>query len=471
MTKRNSNILLRGIAINIAILFLYSLLYYYENFYNNWQSFMSLTGILTLINSILFVCCYIRMSAKFFTPFIVLYFSLILFSSGQIILVGLGNKINELTYFWQLSKYNNSVYFEIFYFNLSSIICFQIGFYISKFRMYHLKKKITIDLNLKKYIPYIFLLAGGCAILINLMFAVKSRNYADIYNQSYGKFYNILLGISNFTIPCYLLMQYNNSKTNKKKSTFFLILIVCICLVIGRRSSAIMYLVIIFFCNYKSFGKLNLKNIAFLIVMGYFLFTMLYTVSITRIVDFSISMLVTSFFENLISFTSVKYMIVEMGSSIRPLIEIINQANVGTIELKHGISYIYSLFLILPGFLRFGFDDIAINEGIVNLSSVITSLSGANYGLGSSPQMEAYYNFGFCGFLFFLFLGWGIGVLLDRDLFREKKYSFLFQVCVLAFIIIFPRSPMQDTLKKLIYYCILPFVINMKMQRKKEIDV
>ena len=247
-----------------------------------------------------------------------------------------------------------------------------------------------------------------------------------------------------------------------------MLMVVILNFFIGKRGMAIMFFIPVFFVFIQNLKSISISRVFLLITFAYLMINIVVTISYTRMSDINIFNFIESYFHYLITFKSIGLLINEMGFSIRPLVEIVNIISNNLITPTFGGSYLYSIFLVLPGFLRFGLDSFAIEHNLVNLATMVTHYSGANYGLGFSVMAEAYLNFQYFGIFFFVLLGIAIEKLLDGKIFDDEKMNYFFHISVISILIVFPRSPMQDTIKKLLLYCILPFVLHSVLLKKEE---
>lgn len=430
---------------------------------------LKIHGIYLVIDFFLFLWFCYQSTNKIVTPFNLFYLVFVLFTAGHLFLMGIGFAPGDISYIWEISKFNKDIILTSVCFTIYSIDFFQLGYSFSPHVKFNVNVTRIININYQLIIKILFILSIVSAIGIALYLKIATQNYSDIYNYSYGTIYNILYSVSLFCIPFYLLIQYDIENSQWFYfSNIFMLVVIILNLILGRRGISLMFFIPIFFVMIRKFKKINVKFIVILCVSFYLIVNLLVTISYSRIENGSFFDFIIFYFQKLISLDSIKLLISEMGFSIRPLLEIITMSNEGAINPVYGGSYIYSILLILPGILRFNLDSIAVQYNLVNLSSLITKYSEANFGLGFSMPAEAFLNFHIFGVFIFILFGMLIGVLLNEQLLDNKKLSYYFNICVTSFLITLPRNPMQDSIRKILIYCIIPFFLYLYCSHNKE---
>lgn len=421
------------------------------------------SGFFLLLESCLFVIAYYKTGKKILAPFLVFYMLFFLFSAGQLIVIAFSGADSEFLYIWK-RDYGASVYKKTVMFTAVSVLLFQAGYFLSagcRFLPAAWKFKIRIRADARLMAAAVYAVSFCAYFSILLMQKITASSYSDIYQQNYGRYYNLLYGISLFLIPAYLLIQHAQKERVKKAVDVFTGLLIVLCLMIGRRGSAMMLAVPVFYTMIKKLRikKIRLRHAAAFVAGGYSLVNLLYTIAAVRTSGFDAGYFISQYAVNFVQLKSPQYLMIEMGSSVRNMIECIYGMESGRMQHKYGLTYLYSVVILLPGIFRGGWDHYAVSNGLTGLAGYITKISGASYGLGGSMQFEAFYNFSFAGVLVFVLFGFVIGKALDGSYFQNAEYNEGYRICLLSFLITFPRTCMQDNLKRVIYVCVIPFLL------------
>ncbi len=399
----------------------------------------------------------------------IIYISFLLFGSGHFFVIALGGFKDPLMYIWNTNRFSDDIYRKTIFYTTCSILFYEIGSFIALKNFYSNPPKLKVHLvspmKINDIINILFILAFVISIFLMSLYA-SIGNYSSIYKKDYGRYYNYAVMGSLLCIPLYLLIQYGSQKLWKILSNICMIFLILITIAIGKRTNAVMFFLPIVITNCRVYKNIKPR----ILILGgaclYIAATLLYTVSVTRVSEMSFGSELKLFWENLISFQSVKFLIIEIGSSVRNMMEIFKIYEMNMESYKYGMTYIYSIFIIVPGSIRGSFDKIATDNHWTGLASYITQTSGASYGLGGSAQMEAYMNFAIYGVFFFLALGYIITDLLGRQRFQDVKLDLFYKIAITTFIIILPRTTMQDNIKKVFYCCSIPFYIYVWSNRK-----
>lgn len=432
-----------------------------------------ISGFFLLVNCLIFVLIIFKYMQQGISPLLLFYISFVIFGAGHLFLIAFGAEKDVLMYIWRFEYLTNNMYNKTIVFTTCSVLLFQLGCILSYWDVLPGRKirnqKICFPINIKILVLIGFLIAFAALTFLTFLYRTTASNYADIYQHTYGSYYNMVVGLSLFLIPLYLLIQYDQINIWKNIATICIVICIVETFWIGRRGNGIMLLLPIVFIVIRKidFTKHRIIKFIFAAVFLYFMINLLYTVSITRIEPVGLKEFIRLYFINFMQFMSVKYIIIEMGASIRNLMEVIRFIDNSHAAYKYGLTYLYSIIIILPGKIRNGLDQIALDNNLMNLPSYITEVSGASYGLGGSIQMEAYFNFSMWGVLFFLLFGYVIGRAFNRKHFDDEKFDIYFKICLLSFLIMLPRTCMQDNLKRIIFCCIIPFYFYNWMNKHK----
>lgn len=299
------------------------------------------------------------------------------------------------------NDYKNAITALLFTFSLLPFIVYGMG-HVNKF----IKKRKSYYIPLNKDLYFIMGL-----LIILICFPIKL--YIDVnkiilffqggYNLSYAfRLNGILTQIANFHFVGFILLILV-FKDNKKISniiTLFLIVYQCITMLTGNRGIQLISIIFTLYIYYKFIRNPNKYDIIFLTIAIFFGMKFLSVMSMQRGDGFNtLSDLISMVF----SFdTEILFSIFdEFGYTLQTLVlEFRNNIN-----HTFGLTYIYSLFTVLPNIGSF-LNDITYNACYVN---------ALNYPqIGGSYIGELYFNFGYLSFFFSIILGFAIGLVSQK---------------------------------------------------------
>ena len=122
-----------------------------------------------------------------------------------------------------------------------------------------------------------------------------------------------------------------------------------------------------------------------------------------------------------------------------------------------GFSYVISLLSVIP---NLGFWSVHPAQTYGDISSWLGSYLGFSFGIGGSPVAEAYYNFGFFGFL--VFIGWGVFFAKINRMYENKNH-YLLNCHAVLFVGILMKSTVRSTFfavfRPYVYYILIPMLL------------
>lgn len=242
--------------------------------------------------------------------------------------------------------------------------------------------------------------------------------------------------------------QFNKKNYYLKKislTLFSLLYLICE-LLLGQRTGLILFILALLFVKYKD-KKIPIKNI---IVLGIFGLVLMAGMRVVGVVRSGNEFNIENQNNPIVDFIS------DTGWNLMTTIEF--QKIIPTVKgYGYGTSYIVSILSIIPN-LNFWPVHPAYVYG--NISPIIRDYLGYSYGLGCTPVAEAYYNFGYFGFLVFLI--WGMFLKnLNRKF--ERKDDFISNYQVILFIGILLKSCVRSSFfavfRPLLLFVILPSIL------------
>ncbi|MBQ7140958.1 MAG: O-antigen polysaccharide polymerase Wzy [Bacilli bacterium] len=256
----------------------------------------------------------------------------------------------------------------------------------------------------------------------------------------------------------------NKNELNKKN--FFIKRIILILLsltylmcelLLGQRTGVVLFVFALLFVIYKE-KKIPINSLIFIGIGGLLLMAGLRIVGITRSGNVYNPLDQSNPIVDFISDTGWNLMSLSEFQKIMPEVR-----NYG-----YGNSYIVSLLEVIPN-LNFWNVHPAYVYG--NISQFLREYLGYSYGLGCTPVAEAYYNFGYFGFLIFLL--WGLILIILNRKFENNK-DLISNYTVVLFIGILLKSCVRSSFyavfRPFLLFILLPIII-LKLLSNKELIV
>lgn len=306
-------------------------------------------------------------------------------------------------------------------------------------------KRVATPLSILSFPFYMYNLAI-------MMIVSVTMGYAAIYDGDIGT--NTLFKlIGEFYVPSLICIFFVSQATKKRIWLIAIIVFMTVVippLIIGGRSNAIIILTILFII-YSFFHKLSFKRLAIVCISAYSLFIIFAAIAGNRGTA-------NRSLESIMEIDEKKgnpalFTLSEMGGSMQPLLNCINILP-NKVEYKYGESYLYSLTTIVP---NIGFWDVHPATEKANLGNWLKKYLHISYGPGFSIVAEAYYNFGYFGWLMMIFLGWGFTKIyrsVSRYELMRNPIAFIIAVIFLFFTIKLVRNSFEFAVRAICYYCL-----------------
>ena len=301
--------------------------------------------------------------------------------------------------------------------------------------------------------------------IVNMIISA-TEGYGAIYTEGSGRL-KILGLIGDYYVPAIICMYFSSVALNRKKKQTIIIIITTVFippLIIGGRSNAIIILAILFLI-YTFFHKINKKFLLYVGVGAYIMFIVFALIAGNR-------------GGGMKAYKSVQYdedekgnpalfTISEMGGSMQPLMNCL-QIIPNSQDYRYGQSYLYATTTIIP---NVGIWKVHPATKYANLGNWLKDYLNLPYGPGFSIVAEAYYNFGYCGFVIMFIFGFVFAKILSNASSRNLYVDPIKTVMALVFLwltIKLVRNSFEFAVRALLYYY-LPMYLLMKYYAKKSI--
>jgi len=448
---------------------------------------------LSLINNIQFISIiaillfiYITVSWKsinkrLLSPYYAFFVMLFICTCGQVFLwaFNLSAGFRDLK-IWYNSRYTS---WEICNGLIFSLLCVTFLHFIVCIEKKNEDKQSREIITINQRNTYNKIVVLGMAFTI-IFFVPYFLNWKSSYHiisiYGYDAQYDLVLyGISSifsklssfFPVGILTLLFVWGKKDEFNKNNYLLkkIFLIFICLVyfafelsLGQRTSIILFLLAFIFIRYKN-SKIPVKKIIIYCIIGIALMAFMRVINIVRSG------------ENISSYKSNNFVVDFVGDAGWNLMSLIEFTKLipAKLQFSKGFSYVISLTELIPN-LNFWSVHPAYEYG--NISNVIRETLGFNFGFGCTPVAEAYYNFGYFGFIIFYFWGKIISIIDEKYKslrFVDNYFSILFIGILLKSCV---RSSFFSVFRPFIIFILIPtflikFYLKENITNKKEVKV
>ncbi len=417
--KSVSSTKLNIIYTGILLFIIYAI--YYGNISQYTLHTLCVLGVFSLIQLIFILTSWYKLTKSFFDAYIIFIVACYAFNLSQPILEifdAVSPARSIITHYeYQLDMYCQATFISLYF-----ILAFHLGAILIYNKRIEAKSKLdyySFMLTLKS----IFIIAFFFAIIsfpgymynsIINMVAAATDGYGAIYAESIGtiKIFDL---IGEFYVPSIICLYFYSECTNKYKLTILSIIFLTIIvppLIIGGRTGMMVILSIILLI-YVLFHHLSMKKILIIASSCYCVFALFAILAGTR--SSGISNLSSGNLYDEKKGNPVLFTLSEMGASIQPLMRtmyIIPNSQ----DFRYGESYMYAVSTIIP---NIGIWKIHPATKHSNLGNWLKDYYNLPFGPGYSIVAEAYYNFGYYGFIMMFFLGCGFTKIF---LYAQKRF-------------------------------------------------
>lgn len=299
--------------------------------------------------------------------------------------------------------------------------------------------------------PYLYATTVQMAIISTLGYAAQYETSAAVpsWLAQFSEYFGV--GI--------IMLLYSTYGQNKSKGRRYLVYGISVLYIfnelqLGQRTPLILLVMAILFIVYRQ-KTIKTKQIVvgFIIVFVGMSFMRYITLvrdgSIESYADFS------SYFSDSKNIPAIDFL-GDIGWNLFSLVQSM-QMIPSRFDYGDGVSYIMSFTSLVP---NIGFWDVHPASIYCQLGNWLQNVLGISYGPGFTPIAESYYNFGWLGFLVFVF--WGKFCILLNKMYEEKRNDMLNLLLVLIIGVVLKsavRSSFLAFFKPFVFFCILPLIV------------
>lgn len=331
-----------------------------------------------------------------------------------------------------------------------------------------------------KIIAWILFIISAIAMVMKLFYLIQlNQQYGYLQRRTLESSEEFVSGLGSFALylsewffpSVYMLFTFNTQKFKSKLIYFVIAGFSVLYLLSGSRFLLLKLAMGVFLIQYIWVKPLNKKNMKLIISLGVIGVIVLKIISLSRsIPNISFSNISTVFSE-LLSEGIFSAIFWETGITFTSISNVIDKTP-SVVPFFWGKSYLGSILILLPSFMRFGF----FETYNLSVSSTFSPLYYGNnlIGYGSSFIAEAYYNFGYFILIFMIIIGVMFGKL-ENALFRARLTRnapmFFLITYILSELIYIVRNDMYPIPRYIVYYAIVPFIgykfLNIMFRKKK----
>jgi len=287
--------------------------------------------------------------------------------------------------------------------------------------------------------------------LVNNLQIVFRFGYMALYDNALNRVPKIVQMISAYYEPAMMALVFSSLYLKKNRPYILSIAALTVLLpplLLGGRSNAGIFIGL-FLVIYSLFHKINFKQLAFIgvgIFATFVLFAYIVQTRTSAINDKQSFSSTMQEIDNPISLT-----LSEMGWSMTPLcwcLDIYPER----MDYRMGDSFIYSFTTIVPNLGFWKYHPAKIHS---ELGEWLRDYKNLTYGPGFSLTAEAYVNFGYLGFLFFILYGYIIAKVyryINKKYMNVNPFLLIASLIFLWFTIKTVRNSFLGTVRALFYY-------------------
>lgn len=326
--------------------------------------------------------------------------------------------------------------------------------------------KIGLMLFVISIIPSFIILIKN--VYITFIYGYTAIFESEKYNL--GGFDNILQFISRFTVPSFLilLISYRN---NKKIIVIKVILIIYLVLYLlsGSRLNGVLLvssLILIRHYWYKPISNKSIAKMCMFAIIGLLLLNLISAIRDSLYNTNDLSYLLKSTIDNIIKANPLFVAMEEAGYTFLAIATVITYCP-SLINYNNGLSYINSLYMLIPNFF-WDVHPAAKSNTDIMFKGFLTQYGG----IGSSFISEAYYNMGYYSIFMAILFGVLIGIVTKNIVkySRERNVmKFYLYIYIAQFSLFYVRSDTVSFWRNFIYYGVIPIIFSVLISKKHNI--
>ncbi|PIC69188.1 hypothetical protein CSV77_15160 [Sporosarcina sp. P16b] len=415
-----------------------------------WISFLSFVIQIRLLKTIL---------GTYINPVVLFSIFLYMFSSGQVVLYAFSVDIGDFNIFNRLE--NDVLYHGIVYVMLAYAI-YQVGVLLaieSKNVYIEFTTKTQKEDNYPVFLSgLIFFTIGFFPYLINILnslVVVLTSGYSAYYRDGV-RLNNSFIGLGYYIFTGLIFIVVGGQKKYKKWAVYFIILLSVLKLMSGDRGDAIVFI----FTAYMLYNYFIKKSNPSILKTTLVLILSMSIVPIIGALRHSATNQATPDIWTIIHENNIVISTFSnLGGTFWPLGKIIEIFPMYH-EYLWGGTYMISILLLIPSFLRIGYLS-EVDKIYSSPAGWLMEYLNMTYGPGFTPFAESYMNFGWVGILFMGAFGFLVSKTLCIKVKNNKDVPLMLGLSILSFMFfaLATRSSFNYIIAYFTRYVLIPFII------------
>lgn len=424
-------------------------------------------SILCVISVIVEVILWWRLSNECFSPYIVFFIVLFIFTCGQSIGWATGLDMGGKDMWYRVDHGTNlSLLTKGLSYSMMGVTSFHLGavFYFDNIKNHQKKNDWSAE-----YVTQIYRSLGKLllCIVVPAFFAKTAFDVLAVMDGGYNGFYSanktrstlmsVVSILSDYYQPC-LLVLFIGNRNNKLIRRFIvaaMLIDVVFSLYIGGRSGAVMTLLGILLAYHYFVKPFNIKQMTLGMVAGYFGICFLNGLaSIRGISNRGLSDMIGVIF--LSTPNVIGDFVGELGWTITSVCWTMNLVP-SSYPFRHGMSYLVSFISWVPSVI---FGGRAKNPVVIwgNLSDWLYNALHMSYGPGYTTVAESYINFGWYGLIALAVEGYIVAWLIARVRRQNVESDILGATFQMLVIMIVMKSIVRSSLSVAMRSCVFVLI-------------
>lgn len=375
-----------------------------------------------------------------------------IFHCGQIIVKGFNLNINIIFDVESYATFDVILLsFKFYYFSQIFIMIGIILYYM--LHSNHKINNIENNFDFKRIGIYLFILGFIPRLYIDIsqLYNGIFNGYFGVYSLTFPQVFQTLAFLCDASMVFFLF-----SFEDRKKIILFYVVVFykLLMMATGARQEKFVFLIMWFFIYFFIIKKTSFITILKISIFGYFAISFIYSIGTFRVAE---SINILDILEQTFSLNNkmIGDLLAEFGSALNTLVVTVNNTP-DVVNYGYGSSFFAGIISIVPKLVSFF-------PFLIDKITYITMYRGTTF-FGGSYLGEFYYNFGFYGLLFIIFIGSLIGKIqfnltskhTDLGFTLNKIFFSIFGI----YLILYIRGYFSDFVQKIVWLYILIIIFN-----------
>lgn len=451
----------------------------YANLYPSYEDGLRIISIVCMMSFFLEIIIWRYVSKELFSPYLVLFVVLFVFTCGQSIGWATGIEMSKNLMFRADHGLNTQLLFQGLSYSMLSISFFQIGAILGSFTNSYVKRLskwkagqvTTAYRNLGKILIILCIPAFIAKTGQNIQ-AVLANGYTNYFavNQARSTLMSLVDFVADWYQPCLLilLVAYRNSDVKRRIIVGAMLVDVVLSLIVGGRSGAVMTIMGMLLTYHYFVRPFKLKQACLGFGFGYVGMAIMNSIAVfrgetSRSLSRFISVLADSFSNVLGDFIG------ELGWTLTSICWTMRLVP-STEPFRYGLSYLTGLLSWVPSFV---FGGRANHPSVLhsNLAEWLADTNHMSYGPGYTTIAESYINFGYLGLIAMLVEGIIIAKFVAQIRKRDVEKNLIGSTFQVLMIMVLMKSTVRSSFSvafRSFVFVLIPILLLIRFTLRKK---